>query len=69
MFAKKMIYALDDGQRIINIDETWLSETDFRRRKWRKRGTTNSVIEKTMNSRISMIAAIDTEGEIYISLT
>jgi len=54
---------------VICIDETWISETDFRRRKWRPNGTTNSIAERTVKPRISMITAIDTDGHIYNSLT
>ncbi len=28
---------------ILNVDETWLGMTDFRRMKWRPRGNSNSV--------------------------
>ena len=41
-FAYKMIELLQSGKRIINIDETWLNDTNFVRKKWRKRGTSNS---------------------------
>ena len=37
--------------------------------KWRKKGQTNSVTEKKITPRISVIAAIDTEGEVYMSLS
>jgi hypothetical protein len=42
-YAKTMIQLLKEGKRILNIDETWIAETDFRRRKWQEKGTTNSV--------------------------
>jgi hypothetical protein len=29
-------------KRIINVDETWLGDTQFIRSKWRQHGTTNS---------------------------
>ena len=41
-FAYKMMELLESGKCILNIDETWLSETNFARRKWRRRGTSNS---------------------------
>ena len=28
---------MNKGKRIINIDETWIDEMDFRRMKWRHR--------------------------------
>jgi hypothetical protein len=33
-FALKYIHALLDGKTILNVDESWLNMTDFRRRKW-----------------------------------
>ena len=42
---------------------------DFRRRKWQARGTTNSIARKLMVPRISMIVALDTDGEVFLSLT
>ena len=69
LYAKKLLEQLKDGKRVISIDETWVAETDFRQRKWRERGETNSVVEKVVSPRISMITAIDTDGHIYNSLT
>ena len=42
--------------------------TDFRKMKWRIKGTTNSVGYVQMAPRISMIAGLDTKGEVYLSL-
>ena len=33
-YALKMISLLKDGKRIINVDETWLNETNFTRKIW-----------------------------------
>ena len=64
-----MLQLLDEGKRIINIDETWLPHLDFRNKKWRQRGDTNSVSTKTLSHRVNMIAALDTDGRLYLSLT
>ena len=53
---------------ILNCDQTWLAMSDFRRRKWRPHRHTNSVAKLTVSPRVSVIAAMDTEGEVYISL-
>jgi len=37
--------------------------------KWRQRGQTNSITDKLIRPRISVIAAIDTEGEAYLSMS
>ena len=45
---------------IINVDETWLGMTDFRRMKWQEKGQSNSVPMKQVVPRISMIVGLDT---------
>ncbi len=60
-FAKKKI--------IINIDETWMNQTDFLRKKWRLKRRTNSMPEITLSNRVSLIAAIDIMGEIYLTVS
>ena len=57
------------GKIFLNIDETWLGMSDFRRMKWQQYGTTNSLSTLVMSPRISMIAGIDTLGNTYVSLT
>ena len=52
----------------LNIDETWLGMSDFRRRKWMIPGTTNSVPKLPIAPRITMIVGIDTLGNVYYSL-
>ena len=69
LYAKKMLALLDEGKRVINIDETWLPFLDFRNMKWRQKGESNTVSSKDLSPNVNMIAALDTEGRIYISLT
>ena len=54
---------------IIQADETWLGMMDFRRMKWCAKDTTNSVPTLNIIPRISMLIAIDTLGNLYLSLT
>jgi uncharacterized protein YcbK (DUF882 family) len=42
--------------------------SDFRRRKWQVKGSTNSVPAFSMAPRVSMIVATDSLGNIYFSL-
>lgn len=42
--------------------------SDFRRRKWKAPGSTNSVAQLELRPRVSLIMGIDTEGTVYISL-
>ena len=37
--------------------------------KWKQHGESNSVPEKTVTPRISLIVAIDNYGEVYVSAT
>lgn len=53
---------------IINIDETWLGMSDFRRMKWKVKGSTNSVPKLQVQPRMSMILGLDTTGSIYLTL-
>ena len=52
----------------INIDETWLGMSDFRRMKWQKTGTTNSVPKIEITPRVTMILGLDTLVNIYVAL-
>ena len=63
-----MLDFLKSGNRIINIDETWLNESNFVRKTWCHKNTTNSVTIKPISPSLSMIAALDNEGRIYFSL-
>jgi len=69
LYAKKMFTLLEQGARIINIDETWLPHLDFRTKKWRQRGQNNTSAVKPLSHRVNMIAALDTDGRLYLSLT
>ena len=66
--AKILLSEMSKGKRIINIDETWIGEMDFRRCKWRARGASNSLSSKGVQPRLSLIVAIDNFGELYMSL-
>ena len=67
-FAQKFIHHLLDGKILLNVDESWLGMTDFRRRKWRTPKSTNSVKRLELTPRISMILGLDTTGRVYLSL-
>ena len=60
--AKILLNELRKGRRIINIDETWIGEMDYRRQKWRFRGQANTVSAKDVTPRLSLITAIDNFG-------
>ena len=53
----------------LNLDETWLGMSDFRRMKWQAPGSNNSVPAFQMAPRVTMLTACDTLGNVYVSLT
>lgn len=53
---------------VINIDETWVNMTDFRRFHWKPKSN-YSVKAKAMAPRVSMITGVDKLANIYLCLT
>ena len=47
---------------MINIDETWLNETSFVRKVWSKKGGQGNLQLNAVSPRLSLIAALDTDG-------
>ena len=68
-FAVKMLSLTQKKTIFLNIDETWLDMSDFRKMKWRPKYSTNSNPVFMVWPRISMIIAIDTLGNVYFCLT
>jgi hypothetical protein len=68
-YAKKMLGLIDEGKTILNVDQSWLNMLDFRHRKWVVRGQRNSLAFKPVVPRLSVLAAIDTQGSVYMALT
>ena len=57
------------NKNVINLDETWLSMTDFRRMHWRPMDREWSVRAKALKPRVSMITAVDKYGNIWLALS
>jgi len=68
-YSTRMLEFLKSGKRVINIDETWLNETNFVRKMWCDVDNNQSISLKSINPSLSMIAALDNEGRIYFSLS
>ena len=68
-YALRMLPLLESKTRIINIDETWLNESSFIRKAWAPRNGLGNVKLNTVTPRLSMIAALDTEGRVWFSLS
>ena len=67
-FSKLMLELLHDGKRILNIDETWIGQTNYTRQLWRSPTVHASEPENLVTPRITMIVALDNHGDIYLSL-
>ena len=59
---------MKEKKRIINIDESWISETGFIRKVWAKKDGRGNINLSAVTPRLSMIAALDTEGRVWFSL-
>jgi len=68
-YALAMLPLLQNGKRILNIDESWVNETNFTRKIWCPPQSSATVQMRPISYRIALIAALDTEGCIYYSLT
>jgi hypothetical protein len=68
-FAKRIIEKLGAKTRWINIDESSLGMDDYRRMKWRAPGSSNSIPTKPWTKTISMLLALDNQGESYFALS
>ena len=67
-YALVMLSFMDLGKRIINVDETWLSQTNFIRKAWSSPESSGTVKLRPITPSLSMIAALDSDGRVYFSL-
>ena len=67
-FAKKMLDLLSDEKRILNVDETWVAATNYRRRVWHPKNQPSSQKINPVAPRITMITAVDNYGEVYLRM-
>ena len=63
-----MIELLHKGTRILNVDESFINETNFTRMMWRPPKAPGTMISKAVTPRLALIAALDTDGNVYYSL-
>ena len=54
---------------MINIDESWINEKDFRYLSWRSRSVNNTIPVGAVAPRIPMMAAIDTDGQLFMAVS
>ena len=64
-----MLPLLESGRRLINVDESWLNQTRFIRKIWVPTDAAATISDKQVQPRISLLAALDTDGRIWFALT
>ena len=75
-FAIRMIPLLESdcfksapSHYVINVDESWLNNSRFVRRAWTPADAPATFTDKQIVPRISLLAALDTEGSCWFALT
>ena len=68
-YSLKMLALLEEGTRIINVDESWLNDTNFTRKIWCPADAPATITQQSVTPRLTLIAALDTEGRVYFTLT
>ena len=53
----------------MNVDESWIAETDYSRKIWCPTNGEATVSTRPMSMKVAIIAALDTDGRIYFTLT
>ena len=68
-FALKLISLMMTGKRVLNIDEASISQTAFIRKGWGSRGKSIRHITKPLGHRLTLTAALDTDGRTYFAVS
>ncbi len=68
-YALAMLPLLIAGKRVLNVDESWLNESSFTRKMWCPGDAAATVTFRAVTPRLSLIAALDTDGRVYFALT
>ena len=68
-FAMELVRLIEQEKRIINIDETWINESNFTRKVWGRKDGRGNARFCSITPRISMIAALDFNGKVWYSLS
>ena len=68
-YSIKMLDLLEQGYRCVNIDESWLNETNFTRKMWCPPYAAGTITQSTVAPRLTLIAALDTDGRVYFTMT
>lgn len=66
--ALKFINLWKKKTKFISVDETWVDASDYRRRSWQVRGCPNNPSRRKVSPRITLVVALDSDGNLYASL-
>ena len=64
-----MIELLLSWKRVINVDESSFNMTNYIRQSWSKADKPAKFSANTVTPRLSLLAALDTSGNVYYSLS
>ena len=67
-FAMEFLRLAQNKKHFLNVDESWLGQSDYRRLKWQVKGRPATLQPHQLQPRISVILGIDSEGQLYLSL-
>ena len=68
-FAYHMLRQIEKGVRIINVDETVVGSSNFKRSEWCKQYDSSVSDQRLIQPRLVLVTAIDTDGRSYIALS
>ena len=57
------------GKRIINVDESWISDCEYSRRMWCPTDAPCTVTDRVVNPRLALLTALDTDGRVFFAIT
>lgn len=69
LYAQKMLELFTEGKHIVNIDESWLSVSDFKSFSWFERGREHSMRDRTLKCKINIIVAVSNRGHSWLAQT
>lgn len=69
LYARKMLQIYSEGTHVVNIDESWVSVSDFRRHCWNRSAAINSLAEQSMGHKVNLICAVSSEGPVWLAQT
>ena len=69
LYAREMLAIYDSNKHVVNIDESWMSVSDFRASSWNYTGSDNNYSDRVLGCKVNMIAAVSSKGYVWLSLT